>query len=524
VPQTDDNERMTQGTPEEAARRERWARSRIFELPDLASADDVTAMGDSIVDALTTEFAIEEVPPPRPGEEPADRTVALPAVDANAVASRNDERADAEDGTSEPTQPAARAPQAHDSGATLAVPAATQADGAKDDGAAATAALPRVKAQPPDDGIFEGADITAEEEEAYWSNYSAEDALFGPDGIGDVIDDRPDEPQRDELPDSPAVTAVMEPIGDLGEPAVTVERHRPRLHISAGKIVAAICIVLVLSLVGGGAAFAWDRWYRYDDIADIQGEWQIANSQRTLVIDESNLKIDADVAYEYTIDPKAKTITYTFGDTTGTATYRFAKDRDTLIIDENMETDWLVALHLKGDAVLAADDVPEGVSKLKRLSRDTAAEPQTMGGNAGEGDAGMSASDPFYVEGYTDLTQTEVVKPATNSDKDKDKDKDKNGNGESSEGEDSKSTESDSEKQGASTDPDAAYTDEETGMSYYFDDSQQLYYDMYGNYYYDMYGQNPYTAPVETYDDGTGLSDADTYYDDGTATGGDGYY
>ena len=523
MPHTDDNERMMQGEPEGTARRERWARSRIFELPDLASADEVTARGDSIVDALTTEFVIEEVPAPRPVENPTDvdRTVALPAARAKAAASRNDEhavgrRTDEEDGASEAAQADARASQMHDREASFTVSAATQAAVAEDVDADATAALPHVEEQPRDDDVSAGMEITAEEEEAYWSTYSAEDEPFETDYVDGPIGDDADGLPYGEPFDSPADTAVMEPIGDCAEPDITVERHRPRLHISAGKVVAVLCILLVLSLMGGGAAFAWDRWYRYDDVTDIQGEWQIANSQRTLVIDESNLKIDADVTYEYTIDPKAKTITYTFGDTTGTATYRFAKDRDTLIIDESMETDWLVALHIKSGPVLTGSDVPEGISKLKRLSHDTAAEPQTMGGN--ENDADEGAGDPFYVEGYTDLTQTEVVKPATGSDKDKDKD------GEASEGEGSESAESDSEEQDANADSDAAYTDEETGMSYYFDDSQQLYYDMYGNYYYDMYGQNPYTAPTETYGDGTGLYDADTSYDDGAAPDGGGYY
>lgn len=520
MPQTNDNERMTQGASKETSRRERWARSRIFALPDLASADEVAAMGDSIVDALTTEFAIEEVPAPRPAEKPADAdmTEALPAVKAKAAASRNDEhvaarRADVEDGASEAMQ--SDAP--HGGEAALAAPAATQTAAAKDVDADATVALPRVEVQPQDDDAFEGVDITAEEEEAYWSNYSAEGEPSGTGHVDDLVGDDANGLPYEEPFDSPADTAVMEPIGDCEEPDITIERRRLRLHISAGKIVAALCIVLVLSLIGGGAAFAWDRWYRYDDAADIQGEWQIANSQRTLVIDESNLKIDADVTYEYTIDPKAKTITYTFGDTTGTAAYRFAKDRDTLIIDESMETDWLVALHLKSDPALTEGDVAEGISKLERLSRGTAAEPQTMGSAGGEEETNAGAKDPFYVGGYTDLTQTEVVKPAAGSDKDKNK------NGESSEGEDSESAEDDSEKQNANTDSNAAYTDEETGMSYYFDDSQQLYYDMYGNYYYDMYGQNPYTAPAEAYGGGTGAYDAGIYYDDGTTTG-DVYY
>ena len=206
------------------------------------------------------------------------------------------------------------------------------------------------------------------------------------------------------------------------------------------------------------------------------------------MIDGSRLKIADDVAYEYTIDTKEKTITYTFGNASGTASYRFSPDRNVLIIDENTGTDWMMALHLKDDPILSGSEVPEGVSKLVRLSDDIMADPKSLD-DASDGES--TIDDPVLIEGYTDYTQTEVSKPSSSSKKDSDEDED----GEDAENGDEKDDDELEEGQ----DPNADYFDSERALNSYYDDSQMLYYDQYGNYYYDMYGNNPY----EIVDDGS---------------------
>ena len=57
--------------------------------------------------------------------------------------------------------------------------------------------------------------------------------------------------------------------------------HRNRVL----KIVA-VCFAAVLVACAAVAAFwAWDTWLRFDDSADIQGEWLTANGTALVVID-----------------------------------------------------------------------------------------------------------------------------------------------------------------------------------------------------------------------------------------------
>lgn len=138
--------------------------------------------------------------------------------------------------------------------------------------------------------------------------------------------------------------------------------------------IAALALVIV-------ALFVWNRWFRYDDAADIQGEWKVASKQSTMVIDGKNLKITSEVSYAYTLDTWAKTISYSFGSITGQGAYRFSEDRQTLVIEENAQTDWMIALHLEDDPILTGGTAGAGVTKLTKLSNSTSALPQTAVNN-----------------------------------------------------------------------------------------------------------------------------------------------
>ncbi|MGN0079611.1 MAG: hypothetical protein ACI36T_03615, partial [Eggerthellaceae bacterium] len=273
----------------------------------------------------------------------------------------------------------------------------------------------------------------------------------------------------------------------------------------------AICAVLlvVLSVAAAGGAFAWDRWYRYDDSQDIQGEWKMTNAERTVVITENKIKIADNVSYGYTLDTHDKTITYSFGDDSMTAAYRFSPDRHYLIIDESGETDWLVAMHLKEDKVLADRDVPQGVSKLSKLSNDTKAEPKDTEEIREDEDIWSGGT---WVDGYFDYKRPKIETAEEKEEAErKEAEKKKKQQSGSSDSGDSEDGDSNSENEDGSFDSEdgsetdeyddgAAYVDEETGARYYYDASQMLYYDLAGNYYYDMYGNNPYYPPAA--DDG----------------------
>lgn len=96
-------------------------------------------------------------------------------------------------------------------------------------------------------------------------------------------------------------------------------------------MLAAVLVVL--------SAFSWDRWFRFDDAADIQGNWQASGQAAVVVIDGRQMHLTDEVAYDYTLDTWAKTIDFSFGKLAGTGTYRFSDDRRTLTIIEGGDSD-----------------------------------------------------------------------------------------------------------------------------------------------------------------------------------------
>lgn len=143
-----------------------------------------------------------------------------------------------------------------------------------------------------------------------------------------------------------------------GVPAVPKMRGR-------GRIVAAIVGAVVLVGLIAGGLFAWDRWARYDDAADIQGVWLDEATGAQMAINEERMLLGGKLDYSYTIDPKEKTVSFHYEGDEGHASYRFSGDRQTLVFDESGKTDWLVALHLKEDPAMSGD-VPKGCTRLVR--------------------------------------------------------------------------------------------------------------------------------------------------------------
>lgn len=147
-------------------------------------------------------------------------------------------------------------------------------------------------------------------------------------------------------------------------------------------------IVLGLILVVAGI-FSWDRWLRYDDVAELQGEWQTHGTTAVVVIDGETIKLAEDVAYAYTLDTGAKTITFKFGNMEGAGRYRFSLDRSQLVITDGDSYSWLSTLvddiaWQFDQFVRSVQDQPQAeppsndeATVLDRLSHDTSASPQT---------------------------------------------------------------------------------------------------------------------------------------------------
>ena len=150
--------------------------------------------------------------------------------------------------------------------------------------------------------------------------------------------------------------------------------HRNRIL----KIVA-VCFAAVLVACAAVAAFwAWDTWLRFDDSADIQGEWLTANGTALVVIDAEAIHMPDSVDFKYTLDTKSKTISYTFVDLTGGGSYEFSRDRATLTITESDGSQTVFQKY---------SDSTDGEPRV--LSADEAAALM----NAGQGQEGATAQD-----------------------------------------------------------------------------------------------------------------------------------
>ena len=158
--------------------------------------------------------------------------------------------------------------------------------------------------------------------------------------------------------------------------------HRNRIL----KIVA-VCFAAVLVACAAVAAFwAWDTWLRFDDSADIQGEWLTANGTALVVIDAEAIHMPDSVNFKYTLDTKSKTISYTFVDLTGGGSYEFSRDRATLTITESDGSQTVFQKY---------SDSTDGEPRV--LSADEAAALMNAGqgqeGNAGQGQEGATAQN-----------------------------------------------------------------------------------------------------------------------------------
>ena len=158
--------------------------------------------------------------------------------------------------------------------------------------------------------------------------------------------------------------------------------HRNRIL----KIVA-VCFAAVLVACAAVAAFwAWDTWLRFDDSADIQGEWLTANGAALVVIDAEEIHMPDSVDFKYTLDTNSKTISYTFVDLTGGGSYEFSRDRATLTITESDGSQTVFQKY---------SDSTDGEPRV--LSADEAAALMNAGqgqeGNAGQGQEGATAQN-----------------------------------------------------------------------------------------------------------------------------------
>ena len=120
-------------------------------------------------------------------------------------------------------------------------------------------------------------------------------------------------------------------VSRAGETARKLPFNLSELHLTWPVVAVLVAIAVVVVTVG---SFSWGRWLRYDDAADLQGAWYANGTTSLVTVDGQEIHLTSDVAYGYTLDTGAKTITFTFGDLQGQGRYRFSADRSELVITD----------------------------------------------------------------------------------------------------------------------------------------------------------------------------------------------
>lgn len=152
----------------------------------------------------------------------------------------------------------------------------------------------------------------------------------------DVSSDAPaseaDEPKPSDDADATEEEAASD--SEAPESARPSKRKSVRRAQKPKRLGLWIAIAVVVLIAVAVSLFAWDRWARYDDAADFQGEWHVADSANTVTIDGESIHLTDKEAYAYTMDAGAKTLTFTFSDLSGQARYRFSADRTQVAIQD----------------------------------------------------------------------------------------------------------------------------------------------------------------------------------------------
>lgn len=107
---------------------------------------------------------------------------------------------------------------------------------------------------------------------------------------------------------------------------------RKRFILRRWHIITTLVVVVIVCIVALSSYFVWDRWSRYDDSQEIQGEWYVLGTAVPIKITNDVLDFNADTSYHYELDSTNKTITFKLGNMKGLAHYCFMEDRQVLVI------------------------------------------------------------------------------------------------------------------------------------------------------------------------------------------------
>ena len=130
----------------------------------------------------------------------------------------------------------------------------------------------------------------------------------------------------------PNIPDMDESYGQVIQPIDT--RRKSDKRISPARIaLTLIALILAIVMVGCGI-FSWNRWLRYNDEADFEGQWYVYGTNTPVLIENEHIRIKDDVSYRYTLDTIDKKVMFTFGGVKGQGRYWFTLDRSCLVIED----------------------------------------------------------------------------------------------------------------------------------------------------------------------------------------------
>ena len=192
-----------------------------------------------------------------------------------------------------------------------------------------------------------------------------------------------------------------------------VAKEKPKADRKKIVAVVGIALAAVIIACGAVAAFwAWDMWLRYDDAADIQGEWSTADGTAIVVIDSEAIHMPDSVDFDYVLNTNDKTISYSFDKLTGGGSYSFSDDRSTLTI---IEADGSQTVFVKRSGDTQAEPrVVAGGSGAAVSSESAQSASQSEAASASSGSDAETASDAYaddsaVASGLSDEESAEVA-------------------------------------------------------------------------------------------------------------------
>lgn len=96
--------------------------------------------------------------------------------------------------------------------------------------------------------------------------------------------------------------------------------------------------IIALLIATATIIFSFTRWCVADDAQDIQGTWIVEDSDTTIQITDTEIRMTSDMIFTYSLDTGSKTIKERLDNKEGSAHYVFSQDRNELVIaDINLD-------------------------------------------------------------------------------------------------------------------------------------------------------------------------------------------